>query len=320
MSNIISIRDSDFSARQIKLIRDTVARDLTPDEFDLFLAVAKRAGLDPFRKQISAIVFNKNAKDQSKRRVAYLTSIDGLRVIAARSRRYRPDDDEAEFEFDDAEKGPLNPTGLFKAKVKVFLRDEGLNGEWHRVPGVAYWHEYAPITEEWAEDERTGKRKPTGNFVFDEKSTWGRMPRVMLAKCAEAQALRRAFPEDLSNLYDSSEFDRSKAEDLNPSEMITVLETQDRLQRVGAYGAILFQMFPNSPLESIPRGQVFDRVIEVIEGFTLPAQIRWFTETNQRSMQEFWAHAKTDALELKKRIEAVRERLDAAEIAAQTQA
>ena len=83
---------SEFSDRQLELIRRTVAADCNPQEFDLFCEVARRTGLDPFRKQISAIVFSKG--DESKRKMAIITTIDGLRTIAARSRRYRPDEDD----------------------------------------------------------------------------------------------------------------------------------------------------------------------------------------------------------------------------------
>lgn len=306
MSNVATLHTT-FNGRQLDLIRRTVAADCNPQEFDLFVAVAQRAGLDPFRRQISAIVFNKNKPD--KRRMSIITGIDGLRSIAARSLRYRPDEDEPQFTVDPALKSPTNPIGLEKARVCIFIRDEG--GEtWRRVTGVAYWDEFAPISEEWGEGE-DGRRRKTGKMVLDTGGNWGRMPRVMLAKCAEAQALRKAFPEDLSGLYEGAELDRATAQDLSPTEIIEATRADDRLQRVGAGASILFQLTPASPLEQVPIGQVADRVLEAYEGFDLQ-QARWFDSANRSPLQEFWARAPSDALELKKRTEAIRARLDAA--------
>jgi len=79
-------------------MRNTVARDCSSEEFNLFVAAARRAGLDPFRRQISAIVFSKG--NAEKRRMAIITTIDGLRSIAGRSLRYRPDDQEPSFTYD----------------------------------------------------------------------------------------------------------------------------------------------------------------------------------------------------------------------------
>ena len=297
MSNVVSLPDT-YSGRQLALIRNTVAADCNDIEFDLFVTVARNAGLDPFRKQISALVFNK--KNPDKRRMSIVTGIDGLRVIAARSGKYRPDEDEPEFTFDDAEKSATNPVGLVKARVRIWIMDE--RGDWKPVSGVAYWDEFAPIADEWGEDERTGKRKPTGRKVLDTSGQWGRMPRVMLAKCAEAQALRKAFPEDLSGLYERAELDQAQVADHLPSEVIGQHLTDERLTKIGAGGAILFQLFPNAPLENVAIGKVADRVLEAIETFTFD-QFRWFESANRAPLQEFWARQPGDALDLKKRME-----------------
>jgi phage recombination protein Bet len=304
--NTVAALQTHFTGRQLDLIRHTVAKDCTADEFDLFIAVAQRVGLDPFRRQISAIVFNK--KRPERRRMAIITGIDGLRAIAARSGRYRPDEAEPEITYLPEAKGATNPLGVEKAVVRVFLRDEG-GADWRPVAGVAYWDEFAPIYEAWAEGEDR-RRRPTGKLVLDSAGAWARMGRVMIAKCAEAQALRKAFPEDLSGLYETSEMDQARAVDLSPTEMIAAAAQQGRLEKIGAAGAILFQLSPGAPLQPIPLGQVADRVLAAYRGFDLD-QARWFQSVNRAALQEFWARAKADALGVKREMERMRANLEA---------
>lgn len=325
----VSSASNAYSGAQLKLIKRTVAKDCNDMEFDLFVTVARNAGLDPFRKQISAIVFSKD--DEKKRRMSIITTIDGLRVIAARSRRYRPDEDEPDFEIDPALKSPAsNPIGLVKAKVKIYIADDKREGGWRPVTGVAYWDEFAPVREEasegydwvdtgetWPDTGKPKKRKVAreGSTIvakLDTSGQWGKMPRVMLAKCAEAQALRKAFPEDLSGLYEHAELDRAQATELTPSEIIGEFQTVDRLARIGAANGITLQLFPNAPLESIAVGQVADRVVETVNEYTTLQQIRWFESANTHPLREFWARAPGDALELKKVIEKRRGELEAA--------
>lgn len=298
--------NASFTGRQLDLIRRTVASDCNAQEFDLFVAVAQRAGLDPFRRQISAIVFNKNKPD--KRRMSIITGIDGLRSIAARSLRYRPDEDEPDFEYDPALKSDTNPAGLVKARVRIYIRDEG-GKEWRPVSGVVYWEEFAPLSEEWAENPQTGRRQPTGRMVLDKGGNWARMPRIMLAKCAEAQALRKAFPEDLSGLYEGAELDQARAHDLSASEIVEAVHTEARLEKIGGKGSIIFQLTPTSPLEPLPLGQVADRVLEAYRAFDLN-QARWFDSANKTPLQEFWARSPPDALALKREIEGLRAKLE----------
>ena len=322
MNQIVALRGKElYTANQLDLIKRTVAADCNNAEFDLFVTVAKRAGLDPFRKQIMALVFSKS--DSERRRMSIVTGIDGLRAIADRSGTYSPDDDEPEYTYDpEAKSAACNPLGIVRAKVKIYKAGKP-------VVGVAYWDEFAPIKEENSEGFRwedtgetwpdTGKPKrrkvPNEGSVIvrklDTSGQWGKMPRVMLAKCAEAQALRKAYPEDLSGLYEYSELDRAKADEALPSETLGAFATEGRLQRIGASNGILFQLFPNAPLESIAIGQVADRVIEALDSFTTFDQIRWFTSANQQPMREFWARSPTDALELRKRIDATTAKLQA---------
>ncbi|RYG40864.1 phage recombination protein Bet, partial [bacterium] len=147
----------------VDLIRRTVAQGATPDELRLFLYTARNAGLDPLAKQIYYI--------RRKGKGTVQVAIDGLRLIADRTGRYAGGD-AAEFLGNTEEGYPQI------ARVTVYKMVGGV-----RCPfsASARWEEYYP-----------------GD---DQGFTWRRMPHTMLAKCAEALALRRAFPADLSGLY-----------------------------------------------------------------------------------------------------------------------
>lgn len=311
MSAVTILRPgTDYTGAQLALIKRTVAKDTNADEFDLFMAVARMKGLDPFSKQIAAIVFNKNKPD--KRNMSIITTIDGMRAIAARSNRYRPDEKEPDYSVDDTEKGALNPKGLVKAKVRIWIADAMNAGGWKPATGVAYWEEFAPIKDEWAENPQTGKYKPTGEQTLDTGGNWGKMPRIMLAKCAEAQALRKAFPEDLSGLYEAAELDRAQVLDVTASQLIGDYETEERLQRIGGgVAGITFQLSPTSALESIPLGTVADRIIDASADYDLP-KLRWFESANTHPLREFWARAPGDGLAVKKHLEELRRKLEAA--------
>lgn len=307
MSAIVPLR-SDYTGAQLALIKRTVAKDTNNDEFDLFMAVARMKGLDPFSKQISAIVFSKDNPD--KRNMSIITTIDGMRAIAARSGRYRPDEDEPNYAYDaDAKDPATNPAGLVKAVVRIYIADPAAPGGWKPATGVAYWEEFAPIKEQWAwQDGDNGRRerRPTGKQTLD--GNWPKMPRIMLAKCAEAQALRKAFPEDLSGLYEGAELDRAQALEVTATEIIGAHEADSRLTRIGAANAITFQLSPTSPLEHIPIGQVADRILDAARDWDVQ-QFRWFGSANTHPLREFWARAQSDALGLKAELEKIEARL-----------
>jgi phage recombination protein Bet len=295
-----------YDGKQLDLIRRTVAKDCNDDEFNLFAHTARHLGLDPLRKQIYAFVFSKDKPD--KRRMTIITGIDGFRTIADRTGNYRPDEDEPTYETDADLKGPNNPAGLVRATVRVYKFS---HGDWHKVTASAYWDEYAPLKDEWAEGE-DGRRRPTGKMTLDTSGNWGKMPRLMLAKVAEALALRKAWPDDLAAVYAQEEVDRTTALDMLPSEAADAGAAEKRMEKIGGANAILIQWEANGPLVPVPVGKLADQAIDFIERHAEePSAIAVWNQRNVHGLREFWARAPVDALELKKRIEAATRGMDA---------
>ena len=306
--------DATYDPRTLALIRRTVAAGCSDDEFNLFVHTARHLGLDPLRRQIYAVI--DDAGRPGRRRMAIITGIDGFRTIAARSGNYRPDETAPTFKIDPNLKGAANPAGLVKATVRVFKFS---HGAWHKVTAVAHWDEYAPVRREaeasdwidtgeaWPESGRAIERECARGALtprLDPLGNWARMPRLMLAKVAEALALRKAWPEDFANVYASEEVDRSRAAALLPSEGAKAGATEERLARIGGVETILIDWMDNQPLCGVPVGQFADRVMAFLrENASDPSAVSRWTARNRHALREFWARAPGDALELKKHVE-----------------
>ena len=293
MANALTL--SGYSASQISLIRQTVAKDCDDREFNLFFEAARAYGLDPFRKQISALVFNKHKAD--KRQLAIIVGRDGLRAIAARCGDYRPASEPAQIEIDPDAKSPTNPKGIVKATVRLWKSDK--RGEWFPVSGEAYWDEFAAIKPEFSENTE-GKWRPTGNSTLE--GNWARMPVVMITKCAEAQALRAGWPEQFGGLYAEEELHRVEAE-MTAADVVAKEEERARLERTGGANALIIGFDPSTGvMERVPLGQVADRCLEFLSTADPETAERWSVQ-NRVALQEFWARAPADALEVKKALE-----------------
>lgn len=179
-----------FSEPQIQLLKRTICRpkkrEATTDELALFVGQCKRTGLDPFSKQIYAIFrWDKRVNDEV---MTVQTAIDGFRVIAERTGTYLG---KAATYWCDAD-AKWREVWLEKtspAASKVLVR-KVLHGHVVEIPAVAHWDEY----------------------VDRNSPMWKSMPANQLAKCAEALALRQAFPNDLSGLYTADEMAQADAQ------------------------------------------------------------------------------------------------------------
>lgn len=181
-------QNNDKLQQEINTLREQIMPGAKDSELALFGKFCEKTQLDPFSRQIYAISRkSKNAQGQWVEKWSYQTSIDGFRVVAQRSNAYQG-------------QTPVYWCGSDGVWKDVWLSDSlpmaakvGVYRDGHRDPiwGVAKFTSYA----------QSGK--------YGLSAMWKKMPEVMIAKCAESLALRKAFPNDLSGLYTKEEMDQS---------------------------------------------------------------------------------------------------------------
>ncbi|WP_395704779.1 phage recombination protein Bet [Rhodococcus ruber] len=192
-----------WNDKQVAALRQLGVGSANNGDLAVFFHQCQRTGLDPFARQIYMI------ERQGKQTIQ--TGIDGFRLIARRA----VDRTRETLGYEDTlwcgKDGKwmdvwLSTDAPAAAKVTVIR-----NGE--RYPAIALYSEYAGL-------KRDGS--PT--------QMWATKPALMLAKCAEALALRKAFPQDLSGLYTVDEMQQAD----NNASNVTPLPQRSRARQVEA--------------------------------------------------------------------------------------
>lgn len=184
--------DQEFwSERQIAALRQIGVDRASNGDLAVFMHVAQRTGLDPFARQIYMI------ERQGKQTIQ--TGIDGFRLVARRAADRAgesmsitaPEWCDQDGRWHDVWLPELPPAA---ARVTV-VRGGG------EFPGTALFREYVQTKRDGAP-----------------MAQWATRPAGMLAKCAEALALRKAFPQDLSGVYIDDEMSRESARRAAPQQ------------------------------------------------------------------------------------------------------
>lgn len=178
---LTALSGTKYSRDQVELLKRTVCKGATDDELKLFLHVAERSGLDPFARQIHAV--RRWNSDVNAYVMVTQTGIDGYRLIAERTGKYAPGK-EPVYEY--GKEGALVSATAFVMKL--------VGDRWFEVAASARYEEYV-----------AKKKDGTPNIM------WASKPHIMLGKCAEALALRRAFPAELAGLYAEEEVEAINA-------------------------------------------------------------------------------------------------------------
>lgn len=171
-----------YDEKELNAIKDMFAKGLSPEQFKIYCMTCNRLNLDPVAKHIYGIL--RSNKDGSKQLTIQI-GIDGFRFIADRTGAYAPG--ETEYLYD-------KNKNLIGAKVWVKKM----------VQGQAFAFSETALMSEY---------KPSKNDFM-----WKQFPHTMIAKCAEAKALRRAFPNEFCGVYSKEEMAQANYTEQQPIE------------------------------------------------------------------------------------------------------
>jgi len=213
MSEDIIQYNGGLTQEQKNLIKSKISKHASDEEIAFFLELCKHTGLNPFANQIWLIPFWD--KETKKNKYAPIVSIDGLRSLAQSTGEYDGQSEPLWIDSDGVEykiwTKNVNP---FACKISVYKK-----GVKNPTVGIAYFNMYAKENT----DKESGRTYFTGFWGTPQKSAH------MIAKCAEALALRKAFPQKLSFLFIQEEFDNAVKKGSKYEQGITI-ETDKELR------------------------------------------------------------------------------------------
>lgn len=172
------LQEMGVSAAQWNALSTSIYPGAAPESIEMALAYCKARGLDPLQKPVHIVPMY---VDGGMRDVV-MPGIGLYRIQAQRSGTYAGTDDiefgpEREATLKDKDGKPVQVTYPEWARATVY---KIIAGQRVSFSATVYW------TEEYATDSRNSTAP---------NAMWRKRPRGQLAKCAESQVLRKAWPE-----------------------------------------------------------------------------------------------------------------------------
>lgn len=194
----LALRDDQdvFDKRQTAALTQLGVSNATEADLAVFFHQCRRTGLDPFARQIYMIKRRQWDSDagQMEDKQTIQTGIDGFRLVARRAA------DRARESLSYEDTLWCGPDGVWvdvwTKSVAPYAAKQVIHRNGERFSAVALFAEYAATKK----NRQTSALELTGQWVV--------RPSHMIAKCAEALVLRKAFPQDLSGVYTEEELER----------------------------------------------------------------------------------------------------------------
>jgi phage recombination protein Bet len=205
----IEKQNTQLSAQDIQVLKNTIAKDLTDSELNLYFYECKRRKTHPMSRLIHPV--------KRKGQLTFQVSIDYLRARAESSNQYRGQD---------PVKYEINSDGKVISATVVVYRANMDKG----IPATAFMEEY--------------------EVKGDQGFMWRKMPKTMIAKCAEALAFRKAFPEHLAGLYTHDEMAQAGIPSNGTGVSQKAIEAPKyTVEETGPYASTGQAKPPNKPIE-----------------------------------------------------------------------
>jgi phage recombination protein Bet len=187
-SAALAIREgqNEWTPAQLAAFRQLGMGDAPDEDLAVFLHRCQVTGLDPFARQIRLRKDRQKVDGEWQDKWSIETEIDGYRVIASRA---------AKRDGVDLSYGPTYWYDAAGNKSELWLGAGTPAGA-----SVTVYKDGRPFPGAVRFDSFASKNQQ-GQLM----AQWARMPDHMIAKCAEAQALRKAFPLDLDGIEAADE-------------------------------------------------------------------------------------------------------------------
>lgn len=191
-----------YSKEELDLIKSLFTKGCTDEEFGLFTTLARTYQLDPFKGQLWCVKYGTGP-------ARVFTGRDGFLEIAHRSGQFDGMESGVRLVSEEISLGPDSTSQGIKERMvgwaTVYRKDMG--------------HPFH-VEVDMAEYQK-------------DSTVWKQMPRTMIQKVAESQALRRAF--SASGLYSPEEFgevEKPAPRDITPKEekkeLASVVDAEQR--------------------------------------------------------------------------------------------